>query len=550
MGKRQRDCARCAAPVGYRDRDLCCRCTRIDREAAAKASCPRCGKNRVLDPGTGRCATCSRACTRCGDPVRRRADTTCRACRRRDAATAARSDCPRCGRPGLLREATGWCGPCSRPRPAPLPPRTCPQCGTTTTRLLNGTCNACWQAHPDRPFTRAASLADELGSVPDWFDGFVVHVAASYSPARAASLVGALGKLLADGGSIHPQALIERSRQPGRSMGPLARSLQHHFTVNGLALPTDHDQRLAAGRRQRRIDAVPEPLRPAVAAYAHSLLASRQRAQQARTRPRSDSTIDSALAAVRDLAIHLHRHGRDDWALLAPSDIEQFLAARRPGNRSRTLTIMRQFCRWARARRLLLIDPTRTITIRQCRGFTGSTVNLARQRELFARWTHDPSAHPHESLIGLLALLHAASSQEIRSLTINDIDLDTATMQIGSRPHPTPIDPTTLAAIQRALRHREQLRTSNPHLLVTRITKGDSRPPSPAYVTHALDPVNVAPRHLRVTRLAELVNTMDPKLVATAFGMNPEGILDYLRDSVDPGRIPEELANPPAFGTT
>lgn len=93
-------------------------------------------------------------------------------------------------------------------------------------------------------------------------------------------------------------------------------------------------------------------------------------------------------------------------------------------------------------------------------------------------------------------------------------------------------------------------RDCNPHLLVTRITKGDGRPPSQAYVTHALTAVDLAPRHLRVTRLAELVNTMDPKLVATAFGMNPEGILDYLRDSVDPGRIPEELANPPAFGNT
>ena len=45
---------------------------------------------------------------------------------------------------------------------------------------------------------------------------------------------------------------------------------------------------------------------------------------------------------------------------------------------------------------------------------------------------------------------------------------------------------------------------------------------------------------LRCTRLADLVNTMDPKLVAAAFGMNPEGVMIYLADHVDGGRLPDE----------
>ncbi|MFI0451479.1 hypothetical protein [Actinomadura sp. 6N118] len=45
---------------------------------------------------------------------------------------------------------------------------------------------------------------------------------------------------------------------------------------------------------------------------------------------------------------------------------------------------------------------------------------------------------------------------------------------------------------------------------------------------------------LRSTRLIDLVNTMDPKLVAAAFGMNPEGVMIYLADRVDPGRLPDE----------
>ena len=50
-----------------------------------------------------------------------------------------------------------------------------------------------------------------------------------------------------DGQPAHPQALIERARWQGRSMGPLARSLETFFTEHGLALATDHAGQLAAG---------------------------------------------------------------------------------------------------------------------------------------------------------------------------------------------------------------------------------------------------------------------------------------------------------------
>jgi hypothetical protein len=43
---------------------------------------------------------------------------------------------------------------------------------------------------------------------------------------------------------------------------------------------------------------------------------------------------------------------------------------------------------------------------------------------------------------------------------------------------------------------------------------------------------------LRGTRLIDLVNTIDAKLVAAAYGMNPEGVLPYLADHIDQQRIP------------
>jgi hypothetical protein len=43
---------------------------------------------------------------------------------------------------------------------------------------------------------------------------------------------------------------------------------------------------------------------------------------------------------------------------------------------------------------------------------------------------------------------------------------------------------------------------------------------------------------IRSTRLVDLVNTLDPKLVAAAFGMDPQATLIYLADHVDQGRLP------------
>lgn len=327
-------------------------------------------------------------------------------------------------------------------------------------------------------------------------------------------------------------------------MGTLGRSLETFFTAQQLALPTDQDQRLAQGRRNRSVNAAPEPFRPGLVRFAQSMLAARDRAVRAGTKPRSDSTIEGALAVARDLALFLADRGNTDWSQTTRTDIEAFLASRGPGNRPRTMAATRQFFRWARNNKVILVDPTRGIDVARRRGFNGTTITMDRQRTLFRRWTTDPDVHPHESFVGLLAMLHGASNSEARNLKVADIQMDARTIQLGSRPYPTPLDPPTWSALQRCLDHRDGLGTRNQHLLVTRQTKSQRLPASMPYLAHVLDPAGVAPKRLRVTRLAELVNTMDPKLVAAVFGMKPEGVLDYLADHVNTGLIPEELAKP------
>jgi hypothetical protein len=60
---------------------------------------------------------------------------------------------------------------------------------------------------------------------------------------------------------------------------------------------------------------------------------------------------------------------------------------------------------------------------------------------------------------------------------------------------------------------------------------------SAAYLTHVLDPAGVRTKALRSTRLVDLLVSLDPKLVAEALGMNADGLLTYVADTVDPDRL-------------
>ncbi|MFE5595368.1 hypothetical protein [Streptomyces sp. NPDC056549] len=112
-------------------------------------------------------------------------------------------------------------------------------------------------------------------------------------------------------------------------------------------------------------------------------------------------------------------------------DLEAFLA-RSPKARKRRLVGLGQFFRFARSRKIVLVDPACGLTARGPSGFTGATLTLDQQRELFRRWTTDPAVHPHEALLGMLALLHGASSREVKMLQAVDLDFRSRTARIRS----------------------------------------------------------------------------------------------------------------------
>ncbi|MEU3795970.1 hypothetical protein AB0F07_40405 [Streptomyces fructofermentans] len=106
--------------------------------------------------------------------------------------------------------------------------------------------------------------------------------------------------------------------------------------------------------------------------FADFMMRSRASALRAGTRPRSDGTVEVALASMHDLA--------------------RFLAGS-PKARNRRLVVLGQFFRFARSRKNVLVDPTRGLTSRGPNGFTGATLTLNQQRVPFPLLDHR-SGHP------------------------------------------------------------------------------------------------------------------------------------------------------------
>ena len=530
------DCARCGRPVGIASREHCARCHYALAHRPARNQCPACGQLRKLEETTGKCVLCSRTCIRCGQRIGRAGREICSLCLVKDRRAAAQQPCPRCGKPGRIREGTGWCGHCSHPGRTPRPDAACRACGLVTHVEGDGLCLPCYSRSPHRITVRAGNLAAQLTGPPPWLPGFADYLVPRHNATAACQMITDTGRLLRDGGPAHPQALLERAGSRG---GPLARALEDFFTSHGLALPPDHAERRAACQRQRRLDAIPAALRPAAIAFSEHEMAGRQRAHRAGTRPPAHNTIESHLTAVRDFARFLTESaGITNWATVSSDDTEAFLAAQ-PSTAAHRLGGLRRFFRFAAGRRIVLADPATTVTIAQPSGFCGPSLTVGRQRELFRRWTSGrDDVHPHEALTGLLALIHGATTQEIRHLTVEAIAPAAQAIKLRGRPQPTPLDPWTQAAAEACLAHRQALNSANPYLLVTLQTKATRAPSGDSYVKNILAPAGVRPRILRSSRMLALVNTADPKLVATAYGMTYDAVTAYLADRVDPTRLP------------
>jgi len=397
-------------------------------------------------------------------------------------------------------------------------------------------CNRCKLADPDWPFRYGSSLAARLPAIPPWWQALIEFAATRHHPGGAVTILRHAGRVISADSSAGPRQILVSATRADGTYDAAGRSLAAFFTSQGLILPGDEASRRAAARRQRYLDAVPAGFAGAVAAFNDSQFAEQDRARRAGRRQLSDITLEGRLRILRDLARHLTTAGRiTSWAEVTTADLEDFLASR-PRSRRQDTYVLRRYFAWARQRKLILIDPARPLRLGPQPGFTGTVLDAGTQRALLRRWTN-PATHPHERLAGLLALLHAASSAQIRGLTVTGIDARHRTLALAGRPFPTPSDPATWAAVQACLAHRDRLATVNPHVIVTGTTRTGDAPADGSYLSSRLTPADTTPSACRQTRIAQLVNDLDPKLTAAALGMRDSGLVRYLADNVAHDRL-------------
>lgn len=146
--------------------------------------------------------------------------------------------------------------------------------------------------------------------------------------------------------------------------------------------------------------------------------------------------------------------------------------------------------------------------------------------------------------MGLLGLLHGASPAELRGLTTDGIHLEAASISLGRRSQPIPLDPLTVDALRACLDARSRLTTSNPHLLITRRNRLHDGPCSTAFPERLLAELGVTPQVLRQTRLADLAHRVDPRVVAAVFSVRPETALHYMIGTVDQEPVAFPAADP------
>lgn len=472
-----------------------------------------------------------RVCRDCGRTGPIRAIDRCDRCWRRLSQDTAHHRCGGCDTVALLAPETKLCSQCTRSqRLAERRHRRCIACGLERRIAALDLCNRCYQRDEDRPFRYGAGLAGRLDDPPPWLEDFVAFAAARFSVHSAVDMTRQLGALLGSGATATPARLLVEAE--GSTLHP---TLEAFFVERHMALPGDIVNRRAAARRAARVAAVPEAFRVPVAEFSEVQVEAQRRARRLGLRSDADRTIERRLATLRDFSrfCEEERGHAGGWEVVTSSDVEAFLAPRRQRD-SWEVTTLRQFLRWARRRRLVLVDSTKGLPLGAQPRFTGATLGIDEQRRLFQRWTTASlDVHPYECVVGLLALLHGASRIELASLVLDDIDRPRHAVQLGKRPHALVLDPDSWEALERAVAHHRRLRTLNPHLLVTAKTACRNVAARGQFVSEVLHPAGVVMRDLRSTRLSRLVSTYDPMLVAASFGLTPKTATYYLGDSVD-----------------
>ena len=450
-----------------------------------------------------------------------------------------RFPCSRCCRCRPLWDGTGMCSACihfsARLRNA-RPTRTCASCGLDRRIATGDTCINCYHSDPGRPAEWLARLGQRV-ELPGWFDDFSAFVLHRWGPYRAMDILRVAAYTIRDGGPATERSVLLRIAASEDVAS--AAALEAFLVSQRKMFRADTTTARAAIRRTRRVEATPPGWRRDVADFAVAIVAHRERAGRRGTYQVSDRRIEHHIGVLRDFARWCITTRRaSEWSNVSTADIEAFVS-NVASTRTAQLDAMRAFYRWARKHRRVLADPASSIKVMRNHAHVDVVISRSLAQSLVRRWTTNLDVHPHEAFIGLMTMLHGASTTELRHSKISDVNVGDRSIQLGSRPGPTVLDPYCWAALERVVTiHEKHVAVVNQHLLASGHVKTHTGPPSQSTMSERLHGgrLGVNSRTLRSAHLGRFVEGFDPVLVAAAHGITAKAALYYQGDRIDTSR--------------
>jgi integrase len=280
-----------------------------------------------------------------------------------------------------------------------------------------------------------------------------------------------------------------------------------------------HDDTTAAIRTwiDRRTGDLPAGFRSDVRAWLVVLLGG-----DARARPRSHATLRVHFGFVRPF-IECLAATSGYLREITSGDIDTVLEPLRGHRRYNAIMALRSLFRFAKRRGLTFADPTRHLS-----GGRGAGRTVLPMTAEQIRAAGRAAVTPAQRLAVVLAAVHAARSQAIRELTLDDIDLPSRRITIAG--HRQRLGELTCDALLAWLGYRRATwqDTANRHVLVSRISALGTRPFSPDYLDKH-QPRGISLEHIRRHRILHeaLAAGADPVHLALVFNIDHTNAMAY-----------------------
>jgi integrase len=269
----------------------------------------------------------------------------------------------------------------------------------------------------------------------------------------------------------------------------------------------------------RRLEPLPVGLRAEVQTWTEVLRGRGPRPG----RPRKAATIQGYLRALQPaLAGWSARY--QSLRQVTSDDITDQLQPLTGPTRLLVLAVMRSLFKTLKARRVLFTNPTAGLELHRQPPPPALSLDPARRAGLL-----DQLHRPDRRLVVLLAGVHALRPHQIRTLSMDDVDLAAGTLLAGGRSRR--LDALTLAELRAwlELRRTRWPTSANPYLLVNQSTAGGLTPVTRGYVQQVFQRLGLTAQQLRVDRLLAEVQTTggDPLTLTRLFGISDPTAIRY-----------------------